>query len=57
MTIVIASLCRLGTPEAYKQATEMKRLDEILMPKEIGGSRPQELFAWFSINIGLTKKR
>jgi len=52
MTIVMASLCRLGTPEAYKQATEMKRLDEILMTKEVEGSRPQELFAWFSIRMG-----
>jgi hypothetical protein len=52
MTIVMAALCRIGTPEAYKQATEMKRLDEILMPKEVEGGRTFELFAWFSIQMG-----
>ena len=52
MTIIMAALCRIGTQEAYKEATEMKRQDEIFMSKEVEGSRPQELFAWFSIQMG-----
>ena len=52
MAIVMAALCKIGTQEAYKQATEIKKLDEILMPKEVEGGRPQELFAWFSIQMG-----
>ena len=51
MTIVMAALCRLGTPEAYKQATEF-RADEFLIPKEVESSRAFELFAWFSIQMG-----
>ena len=52
MTIVMAALCRIGTPEAYKEATEMRRLDEIIMPKHVEGGRIFELFAWFSIQMG-----
>jgi hypothetical protein len=52
MTIVMASLCRIGTLEAYKEATEIKRLDEILMKKEVESGRALELFAWFSIQMG-----
>jgi len=52
LTIAMAALCKIGTPEAYKQASEMNRLDKILMPKEVESSRPQELFAWFSIQMG-----
>merc|ERR1719273_1815075 len=48
----MASLCKIGTPEAYKQATEMNRLDKILIPKEVESSRAFELFAWFSIQMG-----
>jgi len=51
MTIVMASLCRLGTPEAYKQATHFLA-DEIIMPKEVEGGRAFEHFAWFSIQMG-----
>ena len=51
MVIVMASLCRLGTPEAYKQATEF-RADEFLIPKEVDSGRAIELFAWFSIQMG-----
>merc|ERR1719273_223114 len=48
----MASLCKIGTPEAYKQATEMNRLDKILIPKEVESGRAIELFAWFSIKMG-----
>jgi len=51
MTIVMAALCRLGTAEAYKQATEFQA-DEFLIPKEVDSSRAFELFAWFSIQMG-----
>ena len=52
LLIVMAALCRLGTLEAYKQASEFFA-DEIFMPKEVkGGSRTKELFAWFSIQMG-----
>ena len=51
MTIVMAALCRLGTPEAYKQASEFSA-DEFLIPKEVESSRALELFAWFSIQMG-----
>ena len=51
MTIVMASLCRIGTPEAYKQATEFQA-DEFLNPKEVDSGRRLELFAWFSIQMG-----
>ena len=51
MVIVMASLCRIGTPEAYKQATEF-RADEFLIPKEVNSGRAIELFAWFSIQMG-----
>merc|ERR1712037_781798 len=51
MTIVMASLCRIGTPEAYKVATEF-RADEFLFPKEVDSGRAIELFAWFSIQMG-----
>ena len=51
MTIIMASLCRIGTAEAYKQATEF-RADEFLIPKEVESSRALELFAWFSIQMG-----
>jgi len=51
MVIVMASLCRIGTPEAYKQATHFLA-DEFLIPKEVDSSRAFELFAWFSIQIG-----
>ena len=51
MTIVMASLCKIGTPEAYKQATEFWA-DEILNPKEVDSGRAIELFAWFSIQMG-----
>ena len=46
--IVMAALCRIGTPEAYKKATEMAQ-DKKLMPEE---GRPKVLFAWFSIQMG-----
>ena len=49
--IVMASLCRIGTQEAYKQATEFLA-DEIYMQKEVEGSRTKILFAWFSIQMG-----
>ena len=48
MAIVMAALCRIGTPEAYKKATEMAQ-DKKLMPEE---GRPKVLFAWFSIQMG-----
>jgi hypothetical protein len=51
MTIVMAALCKIGTPEAYKQATEF-RADEFLIPKEVDSSRAFEFFAWFSIQTG-----
>merc|ERR1719266_308562 len=51
VVIVMASLCKIGTPEAYKQATEF-RADEFLIPKEVESSRAFELFAWFSIQMG-----
>jgi len=51
MTIVMAALCKIGTPEAYKQATEF-RADEFLIPKEVDSGRAIELFAWFSIQMG-----
>ena len=51
MNIVMASLCRIGTPEAYKQATEFQD-DEFLNPKELEGGWVKELFAWFSIQMG-----
>merc|ERR1711997_629073 len=51
MTIVMAALCKLGTPEAYKQATEFQA-DEFLIPKEVESGRSFELFAWFSIQMG-----
>ena len=51
MSIVMAALCRIGTAEAYKQATEF-RADEFLSPKEVDSSRAFELFAWFSIKMG-----
>ena len=47
----MASLCRIGTPEAYKQATEFQD-DEFLNPKELEGGWVKELFAWFSIQMG-----
>ena len=46
--IVMAALCRIGTPEAYKKATEMAK-DKKLMPEE---GRTKVLFAWFSIQMG-----
>jgi len=51
MTIVMAALCKIGTAEAYKQATEF-RADEFLFPKEVDSGRAIELFAWFSIHMG-----
>ena len=51
MTIVMASLCKIGTPEAYKQASEFLA-DEFLIPKEVDSGRAIELFAWFSIQMG-----
>jgi len=51
MTIVMASLCKIGTPEAYKQATHFLA-DEFLIPKEVDSGRAIEFFAWFSIQIG-----
>jgi hypothetical protein len=48
MAIVMASLCRIGTQDAYNQATEFMA-DEIIIPKE---GRTKELFAWFSIQMG-----
>jgi hypothetical protein len=51
MTIVMAALCKIGTPEAYKQANEF-RADEFLIPKEVDSGRAIELFAWFSIQMG-----
>jgi tetratricopeptide (TPR) repeat protein len=51
MTIVMAALCKIGTPEAYKQATEFQA-DEFLIPKDVDSSRALELFAWFSIQMG-----
>jgi hypothetical protein len=51
MNIVMASLCKIGTPEAYKQATHFLA-DEFLIPKEVDSSRAFELFAWFSIQMG-----
>ena len=47
----MAALCRLGTPEAYRQATEFWA-DEFLIPKEVDSGRAIELFAWFSIQMG-----
>ena len=46
--IVMAALCRIGTPEAYKKATEIAK-DKKLMPEE---GRTKVLFAWFSIQMG-----
>ena len=51
MGIVMASLCKIGTPEAYKQASEFLA-DEFLIPKEVNSGRVFELFAWFSIQMG-----
>merc|ERR1711971_1319938 len=51
MTIVMASLCKIGTPEAYKQATHFLA-DEFLIPKEVDSGRVFEFFAWFSIQMG-----
>ena len=51
MAIVMASLCRIGTPEVYKQAREFLA-DEFLIPKEVDSGRQFELFAWFSIQMG-----
>ena len=48
MAIVMAALCRIGTPEAYKKATEIAQ-DKLSMPED---GRPKELFAWFSIQMG-----
>ena len=48
MAIVMAALCRMGTPEAYKKATEMAQ-DKKLMSEE---GRTKVLFAWFSIQMG-----
>jgi hypothetical protein len=47
----MAALCKIGTPEAYKQATEFQA-DEFLIPKDVDSSRALELFAWFSIQMG-----
>ena len=51
MNIVMASLCKIGTSKAYKQATHFLA-DEILNPKELDSGRQFELFAWFSIQMG-----
>jgi len=51
IVIVMASLCKIGTPEAYKQATHFLA-DEFLIPKEVESGRSFELFAWFSIQMG-----
>ena len=46
--MVMAALCRIGTPEAYKKATEIAQ-NKKLMPEEC---RTKVLFAWFSIQMG-----
>ena len=48
MAIVMAALCRISTPEAYKKATEIAQ-NKKLMPEE---GRTKVLFAWFSIQMG-----
>ena len=51
MTIAMAALCKIGTSEAYKQATHFLA-DEFLIPKEVDSGRLFEFFAWFSIQMG-----